>query len=74
MIILDEPEQRLDSTMREDLAQRLVEEREAGGAVLMATHDPQMVRAAATSVVVISDHEVRVLGPDEGADVILRDL
>jgi ABC-type Mn2+/Zn2+ transport system ATPase subunit len=60
--------------MRDDLTERLVEEREEGGAVLMATHDPQMVRAAATSVVVISDHDVRVLDADSGADVILREL
>jgi ABC-type multidrug transport system ATPase subunit len=74
LLILDEPEQRLDSSMRDDLTQRLVEEREAGGAVLMATHDPQMVRGAATSVVVISDHDVRVLDADAGAGVILREL
>ena len=74
LLILDEPEQRLDSSMRDDLTQRLVEEREAGGAVLMATHDPQLVRGAATSVVVISDHDVRVLDADAGADVILREL
>jgi ABC-2 type transport system ATP-binding protein len=74
LLILDEPEQRLDSSMRDDLTQRLVEEREAGGAVLMATHDPQLVRGAATSVVVISDHHVRVLEADAGADVILREL
>ena len=74
LMILDEPEQRLDATMRDDLTQRLVEEREAGGAVLMATHDARMVRGAATSVVVISDHEVRVLDADAGADVILREL
>jgi ABC-2 type transport system ATP-binding protein len=74
LMILDEPEQRLDAAMRDELTQRLVEEREAGGAVLMATHDPRMVRGAATSVVVISDHEVRVLDNERGADVILREL
>ena len=74
LIILDEPEQRLDATMRDELTQRLVEEREAGGGVLMATHDPRMVRGAATAVVAISDHDVRVLDAEQGADVILREL
>ena len=74
LIILDEPEQRLDATMRDELTQRLVEEREAGGAVLMATHDPRVVRGAATSVVAISDSDVRVLDAEQGADVILREL
>jgi ABC-type multidrug transport system ATPase subunit len=74
LMILDEPEQRLDAAMRDELTQRLVEEREAGGAVLMATHDPQLVRGAATSVVAVSDHQVRVLDADRGADVILHEL
>src|SRR5690625_7879921 len=39
LLVLDEPEQRLDSGMRDRLAERLAAEREAGGGVVMATHD-----------------------------------
>ncbi len=43
LLILDEPEQRLDTTMRLHLAGLLAEEREHGGAVLFACHDPAVV-------------------------------
>jgi ATPase subunit of ABC transporter with duplicated ATPase domains len=73
-MILDEPEQRLDASMRDALAERLVEERDAGGALLIASHDPRLVRAAATSVVAVSEDRVRTLDPDSGADVIVHEL
>lgn len=53
LLVLDEPEQRLDHVTRLDLAQRLVDEREAGGAVLLVSHDAQLVRTAATSVLMV---------------------
>jgi ABC-2 type transport system ATP-binding protein len=70
LLVLDEPEQRLDAGMRDRLTQRLVTERERGGAVLMASHDPAVVLGAATSVVVISDTEVRIVDPAAGAAAI----
>ncbi|MDP9827415.1 ABC transporter ATP-binding protein [Kineosporia succinea] len=74
LMILDEPEQRLDAAIRDDLAGWLVEERSEGGGVLMATHDPQLVTTAATQVVVISDTEVRVVEPERGAEIIRHEL
>ncbi|MFG1840720.1 ABC transporter ATP-binding protein [Micromonospora sp. NPDC049175] len=45
VLILDEPEQRLDVRGRQWLAERLVREREAGTAVLLASHDPELIDA-----------------------------
>lgn len=70
LLILDEPEQRLDAGMRDRLAARLVAERAAGTAVVMATHDPILVRQAATTAVVIAEEQVRVVGADQGAQAI----
>lgn len=43
LLVLDEPEQRLDVEGRDWLARTLLAERAAGVAVLMATHDPELV-------------------------------
>lgn len=67
LLVLDEPEQRLDAGMRRRLGDRLRAEREGGGAVLVASHDPHLVRAAATSVLVLTETAVLRVGPDEGA-------
>ncbi|WP_413452654.1 ABC transporter ATP-binding protein [Georgenia phoenicis] len=70
LLVLDEPEQRLDAGMRNRLADMLVEEREDGGAVLVASHDPVLVERAATSVVLLHDDGVTVLDPAAGAAAI----
>lgn len=70
LLVLDEPEQRLDAGMRGHLTERLVEERKAGGAVLVASHDPVVVAGAATAVVLLSDDGVQHLTPAEGAAAI----
>jgi ABC-2 type transport system ATP-binding protein len=70
LLVLDEPEQRLDAGMRDHLTRRLLEERDAGGAVLLATHDPALVAGAATSVVLITEANVRTVDPAAGAAAI----
>ncbi|WP_433538586.1 ABC transporter ATP-binding protein [Micromonospora sp. CA-249363] len=45
VLILDEPEQRLDVAGRQWLADRLRRERDAGTTVLMASHDPELIDA-----------------------------
>ncbi|MPV36234.1 ABC transporter ATP-binding protein [Georgenia subflava] len=70
LLVLDEPEQRLDAGMRNHLTERLVEEREAGGAVLLATHDPAVVAGAATAVLLIGEDQVQPLDPAAGAAAI----
>jgi ABC-type multidrug transport system ATPase subunit len=47
LLVLDEPEQRLDTRGRAWLADRLVREKAAGTAVLIASHDPELVAAVA---------------------------
>nr|WP_225224591.1 ABC transporter ATP-binding protein [Cellulomonas sp. JH27-2] len=73
LLVLDEPEQRLDRAMRDRLAARLVEEKKAGGAVLMATHDPDLVLAVADRAVHVADDVTRLLGPAEAATLISRE-
>lgn len=46
-LVLDEPEQRLDSRGREWLARRLVREARSGVAVVLASHDQDLTRAVA---------------------------
>jgi ABC-type multidrug transport system ATPase subunit len=47
LLVLDEPEQRLDVRGRTWLAERLLAEKESGVAVLMASHDPELVERVA---------------------------
>jgi ABC-type multidrug transport system ATPase subunit len=51
LLILDEPEQRLDVEGVEWLAQRLKAEREAGLAIVMASHEPMLVDAVSTRTI-----------------------
>ncbi len=43
LLVLDEPEQRLDVAGVDWLGDRLLAERDAGGAVLLVSHDPELV-------------------------------
>jgi ABC-type multidrug transport system ATPase subunit len=58
MMVLDEPEQRLDPAARRWLAGLLRAEKAAGAAVLMATHHTDLAAAVADHVIVLSDGEV----------------
>jgi ABC-2 type transport system ATP-binding protein len=51
LLVLDEPEQRLDAKGLVWLAERLQREKADGLGVLLATHDPELVAALADSVV-----------------------
>lgn len=55
LLVLDEPEQRLDTEGVAWLADRLVAERQRGLAIVMATHEPLLVEKVATRVVRIGD-------------------
>lgn len=70
LLVLDEPEQRLDAGMRRRLTVRITDEAAAGGAVLLASHDPALVAGAATGALLLTEDEVRPLGPDEAAAAI----
>jgi ABC-2 type transport system ATP-binding protein len=51
LLILDEPEQRLDTEGVSWLAQRLKSERQKGLAIVFASHEPELVDTVATRVV-----------------------
>ncbi|HTZ92680.1 MAG TPA: ABC transporter ATP-binding protein [Streptosporangiaceae bacterium] len=71
VLILDEPEQRLDPGARRWLADLLVREKAAGAAVLVATHHVELAEAVADEVVVLRDGEVIGRGtPDQALAVI----
>ncbi|MDN5572072.1 MAG: ABC transporter ATP-binding protein [Propionibacteriaceae bacterium] len=60
LLVLDEPEQRLDVEGVAWLADRLVAERKRGLAIVMASHEPHLVDAVATRT-------IRVVGPEPAA-------
>jgi ABC-type multidrug transport system ATPase subunit len=61
LLLLDEPERRLDTGMRTRLAARLADRRDAGAAVLFASHDPALVDAVADEVLVVAEAACRLL-------------
>ncbi|MGW0661040.1 ABC transporter ATP-binding protein [Streptodolium elevatio] len=65
LLVLDEPEQRLDVTARDRLAARLRAEGERGTAVLFATHHPALAHSVADRVLVLEDGRVVSDGPPE---------
>jgi ABC-type multidrug transport system ATPase subunit len=69
LLILDEPEQRLDPVMRDALAHRIRRHAEAGSAVVLVTHDPQLLVRTATECLVI-DEVVELVDTRRGADII----
>jgi ABC-type multidrug transport system ATPase subunit len=57
LLVLDEPEQRLDVEGVEWLAQRLKKERQDGLAIVMASHDPYLVEQVATKTVRVGEQQ-----------------
>jgi len=55
LLVLDEPEQRLDAAGLEWLAGRLLDEKAHGLGVLLASHDPGLVEAVADHVLDLGD-------------------
>jgi ABC-2 type transport system ATP-binding protein len=55
LLVLDEPERRLDAGMRGRLARRLARRRDEGTAVLFACHDADLLAAVADEVLLV-DH------------------
>ncbi|WP_457208486.1 ABC transporter ATP-binding protein [Nocardioides sp. P5_C9_2] len=55
LVVLDEPEQRLDVAGVAWLATRLLEEKAAGRGVLLVSHDPELVARACDRVVRLGD-------------------
>jgi ABC-2 type transport system ATP-binding protein len=67
LMVLDEPEQRLDGDMRRALARMIRDEQARGTAVLLATHDPVLLRELGAPVLVVGDR-CAVVDPQDAAD------
>ncbi len=72
LLVLDEPEQRLDPVMRAALATRLRGLADAGTALLVVTHDPVFLASVADSVLLISNGQIIPTSVAEGAAAIGR--
>lgn len=62
LLVLDEPEQRLDPDARQRLAELLVSEKQDGVAVLLATHQVELAEAVADRMVALEDGQVIAKG------------
>jgi ABC-type multidrug transport system ATPase subunit len=69
LLILDEPEQRLDPVMRDALAERIQQLADAGTTVVLVTHDPRLLVRTATACLVI-DEIVETVDTERGAQII----
>jgi ABC-2 type transport system ATP-binding protein len=67
LLVLDEPEQRLDPAARRWLAGLLLAEKSDGAALLVATHHAELATAVADHVIVLSDGAVTAEGRPEVA-------
>jgi ABC-2 type transport system ATP-binding protein len=72
LLVLDEPEQRLDPAARRWLAGLLAAEKQAGTGLLMATHHVDLAAAVADQVVVIGDGAVITRGTPADALAAIR--
>jgi ABC-2 type transport system ATP-binding protein len=70
LMVLDEPERRLDADMRSTLAERLADRRDDGLAVLFASHDPAFVQTVADRALLLGDEQCRSLPPDDAPEAM----
>jgi ABC-2 type transport system ATP-binding protein len=71
LLVLDEPEQRLDPAARLRLAELLVAEKRDGTAVLLATHQAELAESVADRMIALEDGQVIADGPPA---TVLREL
>ena len=69
LLILDEPTRGLDYTAKELLVKELKARSENGSAVLIATHDVELVAELATRIIILADGDLVADGP--AMDVLL---
>jgi energy-coupling factor transport system ATP-binding protein len=70
LLLLDEPTRGLDYEQKRQLARLLREQKQEGQAIVMATHDVELVAACADRVVLLAEGQVVVDGP---ARVVMSD-
>lgn len=71
LLVLDEPEQRLDPGMRERLAGLLVDDARDGVAVVLATHDPDLVARTGARGLLVGEDACVALDPADAHDALL---
>lgn len=74
LLVLDEPEQRLDVRMRRELALMLREDADRGVGVVFATHDEELVRATGASALLVADDVCVQLSPSDAVAALARGL
>ncbi len=72
LLILDEPEQRLDPAARRRLGELLAREKARGAALLLATHHVELAEAVADEAIVLLDGAVVGRGTPDQALAALR--
>jgi ABC-2 type transport system ATP-binding protein len=71
LMVLDEPEQRLDAATRRDLAEALADRAEDGVGLIFATHDAAFLARLADRCVILDDTAPpRIATPAEGLDLL----
>jgi ABC-2 type transport system ATP-binding protein len=73
LLVLDEPERRLDTAMRRALADRLAAIVADGGTVLFASHDPEFLATLADAVLVVDEDECRLVEPADAVAALRED-
>ncbi len=63
LLVLDEPERRLDAQMRRRLAARIAADVAGGLTVVFASHDPDFLATVARRVLVVDDEACSVVSP-----------
>ncbi|SDC69223.1 ABC transporter [Sanguibacter gelidistatuariae] len=74
ILVLDEPEQRLDVRMRRTLVQMLREDAARGVSIVFATHDEELVRGTGASALLMADDACSVLSPADAVAALARGL
>lgn len=74
LLVLDEPEQRLDVRMRRTLARMLREDADRGVSVVFATHDEELVRRTGASALLVADDVCVLLSPSDAVAALARGL
>ncbi|MGP9526923.1 ABC transporter ATP-binding protein [Arthrobacter sp. S41] len=72
LMILDEPEQRLDLRIRQKLYDRLAVLRGSGTTLLVVTHDPQMLRHCLNHAFLLNEDQGEALHSEAGAQWLER--
>ena len=63
LMVLDEPERRLDAQMRRQLAARIAADVAGGLTVVFASHDAEFLSTVARRVLVVDDDACSVVSP-----------